>query len=409
MNNALVGSWEAWPPHGVRTPATHDTAIPDGRRAVRAGALRLGIIASEFPPEHGGMQEHARGLAESLSRDHRVQVYVSCGPASEVRGRGLVVRPVMRWDVRHDLAHLARAKVDAWITLNAGLAPYARHLRAPVFAYVHGNDFARPWLPHPDRLIRLGRRLGGEAVVRRWRTRQIAAGLRAARWVFANSAFSRSLCARMHGVAEERISVVSPGIRREFFEIRRPQPGRGLRLVTVSRLAANARRKNVEGVLRAIARLRGEMDISYTVIGDGDDLSRLRDLAAALGLGGSVRFLGAIDTAMVIEEFSRSDAFVMAVEPSVDDVEGFGMVYAEAAATGLPSIGTNTGGIPEVVEDGVTGILLDDVSAEGIADGFRRFERRRGAFDRTTIRNRAARFSAAHCAGVLAERLATML
>lgn len=57
----------------------------------------------------------------------------------------------------------------------------------------------------------------------------------------------------------------------------------------------------------------------------------------------------------------------MAVKPGEGDVEGFGMVYGEAAASGLPSIGTLTSGMPEVVEHGATGLLLDNISARGIA------------------------------------------
>ena len=379
------------------------------RREQSSRSLRLGIIASEFSPEHGGMQEHARGLAESLARTHEVSVYISRDQLSGVRVPNVTMNPVMRWKAADDLAQLERAPVDAWIALNAGLAPYSRGLSAPLFAYVHGNDFIRPWLPHPDRPARLVRKLCGEWTIRRWRTREIAAGLRAARWIFANSMFSRDLCARMYGVSEDRFTVVPPGMRPEFLQKAAPRTGGRLRLVTVSRLAANAARKNIDGVLQALGRLRDEIDICYTVIGDGDDLPRLRDMAADLGLSANVRFLGAVDTQRVIEEFGRSDAFVLAVKPSKTDVEGFGMVYAEAAATGLPSIGTNTGGIPEVIENGVTGLLLDDVSAEGIADGLRRFMRHRGGFDRDLIRERAERFSAPCCAAAIAGCVASMI
>ena len=378
-------------------------------RARPARRLRIGVLASEFPPHHGGMQEHARGLVQGLAREHEVSVYTSPGQGCDDMARTVSMHPVMRWKLSHDLPGLQAAPVDAWITLNAGLASYSRSLRAPVFAYVHGNDFIRPWLPHPERPVRLARRLCGDGAVRRWRTRQIGAGLLAARWVFANSAFSRDLCVSIYGLRRDRVTVVPPGMRSEFFDAGTAHPGDRLRLVTVSRLAANAERKNIDGVLQAIASLGSEIDIAYTVIGDGDDLPRLRDLAQALGLASRVRFLGGVGTQTVIEEFGRSDVFVMAVKPSEADVEGFGMVYAEAAATGLPSIGTNTGGIPEVIEDGVTGLLLDDVSPGGIADGLRRFARRRGDFDRCSIRAKAERFSAACCTRMIAERIVALI
>ncbi len=380
-------------------------------RVARDRTLRIGVIASEFPPGHGGMQEHARGLVDNLARDHRVCVYTTRGSEIEIGARDVSVRPVMDWQLRGDLRELERDTVDAWITLNAGLAPYSLGLAAPLFAYVHGNDFTRPWHPHPDRRVRLARRLCGEGVVQRWRRARIGAGLRGARWMFANSAFSRGLCARLYRVPAERITVVPPGMRADFF--RRTDPGASLRLrlVTVSRLAHDAERKNIDGVIEAVAALKGELELSYTVIGDGDDLPRLRALAARLGISDRVRFLGSVGTEAIIEEFGRSDAFVMAVRPSRGDidVEGFGMVYAEAAATGLPSIGTRTGGIPEVIEDGVTGLLLHDVSSAGIAEGLRRFQHRRHQFDRDTIRSKAERFSASSCTAAIAETIASMI
>nr|WP_321985465.1 glycosyltransferase family 4 protein [uncultured Lichenicoccus sp.] len=372
-------------------------------------ALRLGIIASEFPPGHGGMQEHARGLVDNLSQDHEIVVFTGQAPVSDIAGPNVAVRPVMRWNLADDVPQLEHEPVDAWITLNAGLAPYSRVLKAPLFAYVHGNDFTRPWYPMPGRTVRNVGRLAGQAIVQRWRGRQIGAGLRGARWMFANSAFSRDLCASLYGLSASHFTVVPPGMRPDFFRDSNPGISERLRLVTVARLDSSARRKNIEGVLEAIALLKGEIDCHYTVIGDGDDLARLICMADRLGLSGRVRFLGCVSTETVIEEFGRSDAFIMAVKPSGGDVEGFGMVYAEAAATGLPSIATTMGGIPEVIEDGVTGVLLRDISVAGIAESLRSFHGRRHSFDRTMIRARAERFSAAPCTATIAAVIEAMI
>ena len=382
---------------------------PDAELAGRS--LRIGVIAAEFAVGHGGMQEHARGLVANLAGDHDVVVYTSQGASDEAPRHGISVHPVLHWRAAHDLPVLAAANVDAWITLNAGLSSYSTSLSAPTFAYVHGNDFTRPWLPHPDRTVRLAGRLLGEGVVDGWRRRRIGAGLLSARWVFANSAFSRELCARSYGIAAARISVVPPGMNADFYAsgsatrpIRQAEAADGcLRLVSVARLAAVAERKNIDGVIEAIALLKREIDIEYTIIGDGDDLERLRAKTQSLGIADDVRFLGAVETSRIVEEFCRSDVFIMAVRQSGNDVEGFGMVFAEAAATGLPSIGANIGGIPEVIEHEVSGLLLDDVSAGGIANGLRHFVHRRSDFDPELIRTKAARFSAPHCTAMIAQ------
>ena len=384
---------------------------PDGRSTSRRPnrPLKIGVIAAEFPPSHGGMQEHARGLVGCLSVDHQVFVFTGRDHDPRLSDGTATMRPVMQWQLAHDIPELERAPMDAWITLNAGLAPYSRRLAAPLFAYVHGKDFIQPWLPHPGRPVRLARHVLGEGLVRKWRRHEIGAGLRAARWVFANSEFSRGVCAGLYGLSGDRFSVVPPGVRPEFFQTSSSASDTRLRLVTISRLAANAGRKNIDGVIEAIACLKGEIDISYTVIGDGDDLARLRNLASELGVAAHVRFLGAVDTGRLIEQFACSDAFIMAVKPSKTDVEGFGMVYAEAAASGLPSIGARIGGVPEVIEDGVTGLLLEDVSAAGIAEGLRHFNRRRASFDRNVIRMKAERFSAPSCTATIAGIITSMI
>ena len=371
--------------------------------------LRIGVIASELPPEHGGMQEHARGLISCLAAEHTVFVYTSAGAPQSSVPANVALHPVLSWRASRDIVVLEQARVDAWITLNAGAASYSGRLSAPVFAYVHGNDFTRPWLPHPDRAVRLAGAFIGPSVVQGWRRRRIGVGLRAARGVFANSDFSRGLCARMYGIAPSRIRVVPPGMRSEFFRSEECAPARKLRLVSVSRLAARAARKNIDGVIEAVALLRHEIDISYTIIGEGDDLARLRMLASQLGVAQDVHLLGAVDTSGVIDAFCQSDVFIMAVKPSGVDVEGFGMVFAEAAATGLPSIGARIGGIPEVIEDGVTGLLLDDVSAAGIAEGLRAFHRRRQDFNRAEIRMKAQRFSAFNCTAMIAQTIAAAI
>ena len=409
MHDVVAELGEA--PSRADGPRGVSSVEPCGARGPGRGVrpLNIGVIAAEFPPDHGGMQEHARGLVDCLAVDNRISVFTSSGPSLDMFDRNVVMKPVMRWRMSHDLPELERQPVDAWITLNAGLAPYSLGLSAPLFAYVHGNDFTRPWLPLPDRPVRLARRICGDGFVQRWRRRQISTGLRAARWMFANSAFSRDLCAGLHGLPVDRISVVPPGVREEFFSDGRPGPADRLRLVTVSRLARNAGRKNVSGVLEAIALLKDELAVSYTVIGNGDDLTRLREMAMSLGVAEDVRFLGSVETPTIIEEFGRSDAFILAVKPDETDVEGFGMVYAEAAAGGLPSIGTRTGGIAEAIEHGVTGMLLDDVSAPGIADGLRAFRRCQMDFDRRLIQARTRRFSNAACAAMISDAIRAMI
>ncbi len=362
-----------------------------------------GILTTHFPPSRGGMQEHARGLAEQLAIRHDVNVFTSQG--NHIEHPRVTMHETMTWERSRDVRQLRTAAVDVWITLNAGITNYAHDLSEPVFAFVYANDFINPWQPHlPKPLRALNRisrlpcmtRLGELSQV--WRKRQIAGGLRAAAGIFAISRFSRDRCCEMYDIPVDDVVIVPPGIDGRYFHEASPASAvAALRLVTVSRLHRGARRKNVDGVLEAIASLSGEIEIRYAVIGTGDDSPRLEQLAERLGIAEQTTFLGDLSHDAVLAVYDRSDAFIMAVKPSRTDFEGFGMVYAEAAAAGLPSIATALGGIPDAVEDGVTGVLLQESSPAAIADGIRRFVRERGRFDREHIRAFARNLSAEVC------------
>ena len=128
----------------------------------------------------------------------------------------------------------------------------------------------------------------------------------------------------------------------------------------VLHVARLVEKKGTEYLIRAFA-LVADRTPKFTmiIIGDGPLRSKLQSLADALGLGDQVRFMGAQPHAKVIAWMRRSACLVL---PSVTarngDAEGLPVVFLEAAALGLPLIGTFHGGIPEVVINGETGFLV---------------------------------------------------
>jgi len=135
----------------------------------------------------------------------------------------------------------------------------------------------------------------------------------------------------------------------------RPAPERELQLMTVSRLSAADRYKGFDCILEAMRLgLDSGLPLKLQIIGTGNDLERLRDLAISLGIQDQVRFRGALTDAELEQVYSESHVFVM---PSKK--EGFGIVYLEAMAAGLPCIAANHGGVPEVVEHGEAGFLVE--------------------------------------------------
>jgi colanic acid/amylovoran biosynthesis glycosyltransferase len=138
------------------------------------------------------------------------------------------------------------------------------------------------------------------------------------------------------------------------------------RLLSVSRLVE---KKGLDFGLRAVARLVLEFpQLQYTVVGDGPERDALTTLAHELGIDSNVRFVGAKTRAEV--SAIMADAHVM-LTPSIrarsGDEEGIPVVLMEALASGLPVVSTTHAGIPELIVDGVTGLLAPERDSDALA------------------------------------------
>jgi phosphatidyl-myo-inositol dimannoside synthase len=171
-------------------------------------------------------------------------------------------------------------------------------------------------------------------------------------------------------IPEERIKILpncvdatrfTPGERPRSLAARYGLEGRRVAL-TVGRLSAAEQYKGHDRVLRALpAVLQRVKDLSYLIVGDGDDRSRLQALASSLGISGHVVFAGHVPADEVVDHYRLADVFVM---PSAG--EGFGIVYLEAAAVGLTPIASDKDAGAEIVSKlGGLRVRLND--AESLA------------------------------------------
>jgi len=332
---------------------------------------RLGMIAPEFPPDLGGMAELAGGLARALAESWELELFTRPGhgldAAPFAQHAELTPRP------QANAERLERADLGVWLGTNAGLVPLAPRLSAPFFAYFHGNDFLQPWLSCGPAAFERLRRPYLAKIRHALRRRALSQALGAVRAIFTNSHNTARLIRESLNVENERIAVIPPGVADDFFQKREPSAEGKLRLLTVSRLTRFTARKNVDGVLRALALLGEKIDFHYTVLGDGDDRPRLEKLAAELGLSGRVEFTGRVERDELLAAYRRADLFVLAPRATERDVEGFGMVYAEASAAGVPVVGSRAGGATDAIEEGFNGFLLEASTPEAIAAGIERF------------------------------------
>ncbi|HEV2520745.1 MAG TPA: glycosyltransferase family 4 protein [Candidatus Acidoferrales bacterium] len=174
------------------------------------------------------------------------------------------------------------------------------------------------------------------------------------------------------GVRPERIQRLAWGLDPEF-EARlaisnalSPPPDfprSGRVLLTVGRLDASEKYKGADTLISALPGiLKTKPDISLVLVGDGDDQPRLERLARDLNVSAHTRFLHGLTPDQLFACYANCDVFAL---PSRG--EGFGLVFLEAMAHARPVIGGAHGGIPEIVEDGVTGLLVQHGDVEQLA------------------------------------------
>ena len=338
------------------------------------------LVTNDFPPKVGGIQNYLWELWRRLPPD---DVVVHTTPyqgsaAFDAQQPFTVIRSRERWllpgpHLVQRVNRLAKSHGADLVVIDPALPAglVGPRLDLPYAVVVHGAEVAIPGrLPGLRRLLR--------------QVLDPAAG------VIAAGGYPALECERTLG-RHLPAFVIPPGVDIERF---RPASRReqvllrsrlGLRpeiptVVSVSRLVP---RKGMDTLVRAAALLaaRGR-DLQVVIVGDGRDRGRLRRLAARTGA--PVRLLGRLGDDDVAALLGCADVFAMLCRTRWRGLEqeGFGIVYLEAAAAGVPQIAGRSGGAHEAVADGETGMVLDpatpDAAAEAISalldDGERRTE-----------------------------------
>lgn len=324
-------------------------------------ARRITILSRNLPPLRGGMERLGQLMIEALQHDYACHVIGPPGATAHLpetvtveECRAAAALPyLLETGLRVLYAALRRPR-PAFVLAASGLtAPlawlYARLARCPYVVVVHGLD------------IVADSRVYQSVFVPR---------LHAAARVVVNSRNTARL-AREHGVSDAALRIVHPGIAwpaelpaAEDFRTRHGL-GDGPILLAVGRLTAR------KGVAEFIAEclphlLAAHPGLHFVVIG-GEARQAIRretstraQIERALGggaLAAAVRLLGDVDDAELGRAYMTADLHVFPLLDVPGDVEGFGMVAAEAAAHGLLTVAFATGGVVDAVEEGVTGTL----------------------------------------------------
>jgi phosphatidylinositol alpha-1,6-mannosyltransferase len=321
------------------------------------------LVTNDFPPKHGGIQSYLYELWRRLPPEETF-VFTTRFPGDLawdaeqrfriVRSRHRVFLPSRALVADVDaLAHDVRADVvfvDPWLPLGA-LAPRLR--AAPYVVVVHGAEVTVP-----------GRLAGSRALGARV--------LRGAAAVVAAGEYPAREAVRAAGRSLPGV-IVPPGVDGGRFrpldadERAAARAGFGLDpdvhlVVGVSRLVP---RKGFDVLIEAMA---GVPDAHLAIGGAGRDRPRLERLAARPELTGRVRFLGRVPDADLPALFGCGDVFAMPCRERWGglEAEGFGIVFLEAAAAGVPVVAGRSGGSHEAVAAGVTGEVVDGRSVDDV-------------------------------------------
>lgn len=187
------------------------------------------------------------------------------------------------------------------------------------------------------------------------------ATLRSSHMVIANSGHTKRQAENM-GVPAEAVKLVYPGFDADLARRRPARESDELRLLFVGNWDP---RKGLETLVDAVHRL-DHLCLSLDVVGDDAFhpryARRIRRKVADFGLGSRITLHGRVSREAVGAFYSQADVFVL---PS--SYEPFGIVFAEAMSFGLPVIAANAGGVPELVEHGVNGLLVPPGDADALA------------------------------------------
>jgi phosphatidylinositol alpha-1,6-mannosyltransferase len=175
-----------------------------------------------------------------------------------------------------------------------------------------------------------------------------------------------------------------------FFDVPRAPKNKTPQMLTVCRLSEP--RKNIDLVLHALAALKDRFEFEYVVAGEGGLRPELERQTNSLGLGERVRFVGRVSDAELRNLYAQADLFVLTASIVPGSHEGFGIVYLEAAASGVPSLAARLAGAAEAVAEVRSGFFVDTPDIASIRDALDHYLSGDIRFDADTCRDFARGF-----------------
>jgi glycosyltransferase involved in cell wall biosynthesis len=360
--------------------------------------MKVLLLSSEFLPVNGGVATYVREIALAATRlgakvtvhapdygvsahaeDHRLPYEIrrfggGLHSRRDLPAKVALVRRIIAED-DYDVVHAADWPFFIPLALSRG------RTSARLVVTVHGTEINETQAPEKRLAIWLAGVFGPRTEIT------------------ANSAYTHMLFRDRFNVPAEQVRTVHLGVSDFWFGPRAPRaetraalglPPVGITMVTVARLT---RRKGHLTTIAALATLPPAVreKITWLVIGPDGEADYVNEVKSAIAASGcDIRLMGALPAQQIRDIYGACDFFCLGGNwDSTGRVEGFGLVYLEAAAGGLPSVATAVGGVADAVLPNETGLLVEPSAAavgaaiaEMVNDGFKRISLGKRAWTR---------------------------
>ncbi len=305
------------------------------------------LITHDYPPAHGGVARYLSSLAKAAKGQIDVLVPLGLANQIEIQDTEYKMQQVRFWwrfwprwiplikrclEVPEDqiilISHVFPIGTAAWIAKKLGASNYA--------IIFHGTDLKR-----------------AQTKWKRWLLQRICKN---ADFLIVNSEATKKILTRLVPTADpikltpaiEYFNLPEKALTRDELNV-----AKGTKVIlAVSRLVE---RKGIDTLIQAVSNIDNN-HIELVVIGDGEFSAQLHNLAELSKV--SVRWINKADDQTLHDWYAAADIFCLPGRETLDDVEGFGIVFLEAAYAGLPVIAGESGGTKEAVVNNETGLLI---------------------------------------------------
>ena len=336
------------------------------------GNLKLNkviIITTQcFFPKIGGIEALMTGMAEAMSISGKVIVIADGkSTSSDSKKKYEIIRfndwkPIRRIRKSNYVKKLCADNnvkaiyADSWKSIE-----YLDKLNIPIIVLAHGTEIQK--------------NIGFLSLYKYLKQKRIKKSYQNSFKIAANSTYTKELIINSLGVDNDKITVIHPGIdiydkfinANTINKINNLINSSGPVLVTLARLE---HRKGHIVILEALSRLISKYpNLLYFIAGDGNFKKTIKNKVSELGLKNNVKFLGWITEPEKSVLLKNTDLFLMTPHLEKESVEGFGMVFIDAAFHGIATLGTDNGGISDAIINGKTGLIaktsdLNDITSK---------------------------------------------